>query len=469
MLMLCVGMAITALIGAALNEVAAATTFVIVALGLGFVSLLNTLSFPRTKQSLTIQGATFYTLSVSLLIPLISAIPFVAIDPSISFGDALFESVSAITTTGFSIFDSFAGVSRTLIVWRSMLQWIGGFLIMTTMAAIVVQLTLRELPIVSSHSQMREEYTLYERIMITAQVLAPVYLVLTAICFVILSVAGVSIFNAFCLALSTVSTGGFLPDAVGNLDRDAFRIDVILFPFMILGATNFMIHLRAASGQASIYFTDRETQVFMMILVGAAVFLTAASFDSFAGLFGVFFQDLFAVASLLTTTGYAFGTEQVFREMPLPVALALMLVGGSLISTAGGIKVMRLIVLASHSFTELSRLTHPSGIILLKSGNVTIESGTVSGIWITFVLTLSTIALACFGLSASGIDFERALVLAIGALSNCGAITPYLIDDPVAIAEQSGLFKVVLAAAMIVGRIEILFLLPLFDRYFWAN
>lgn len=469
LLTLCVCMIVTALIGAATDEIHAAVVFVTAAVGLAFFAVLNLLTFPSQSRALSIQSATFYTLTVSILFPVIAAVPFTAIDPTISFGDALFEAISALTTSGFTIFDNLNATLKTFLVWRSLLQWIGGFLIMTTMAAIVVQLTLRELPIYSSHAELREEYGLLERILVTARVLAPIYAILTLLCFLLLAISGVTVFNAFCIALSTLSTGGFLPADVETFQATRVPIQVILVPFMILGATNFMIHIQAISGSFGSYLKDQETLGFLSAISLTAVFLTAVALQDVTEILPKLASNLFATASLLSTTGYTIGIEDTLRDSPLPIMLFLMMVGGSMISTAGGIKIMRMIVLATHSLTELSRLTHPSSVAILKSGTNVFDRSLVAGIWITFVLTLSAIAMVSFALAEANMPFEDAIILAVTALSNTGAAAPALMSHTLTITDQSVVFKVALCTAMILGRIEILFLLPLFDRYFWKN
>lgn len=469
LIVLCISMVVTALIGASVQESYHAAALLTIAAALGFLALLSNLTFPKKGRALNIQTAVFYLLSIVIIFPIFSALPFVFANLKISFGNALFESISALTTTGFTIFNDPSELPKTLIVWRGMLQWLGGYFTILTVSAIVVQLTLRQLPIVSSHSEMREDFTLYQRILVTARVISPFYIAATLFCFLMIALSGVSVFEAFCLSLSTISTGGFLPASSDSLLRQAPLLPYVLIPFMVIGATNFMIHIQAVTGRMGNYWKDQETILFFSLVLVLTLFVIFVTFETISGLGQTFFDGLFAAVSLMSTTGYAIGNEDLYISLPLPLVLGPMLVGGSVLSTAGGIKVIRLIILASHSLAELSKLTHPHRVTMIKSGSQVIDSDLVAGVWITFVLTLSTIALASFWLATSGISFQTSLTLAVTAISNCGAIFPHLSTELLSMVDQSATFKATLAITMIIGRIDILLLLPLLEKRFWTH
>ncbi len=460
-----VNMAITALVALAHDDPQGANLFFVMACFTAFTAMLLVLSFRGHRSRYSIRNATVLILILVVLLPIPSAAPFYLLGISENRLDALFEGVSAFTTTGFMILSPASELNDTLLYWRASLQWIGGYFTMIAMVAILSNITLGSLPVARPNLELVDQSSLIERIEKTAIRLIPIYGALTVACFLTISFSGVDVFTALCLSLATVSTGGAAP-LDGSLSVLAGPLLlVVMIVFMLGGAVNVATHIDLSRGRLRAFASDGE---FLYILVAVIVF---ASMHFVAGTLmegrtqGAT-ESIFNAASLVTTTGFGAG-ENPFDAIPLPIVLLAVFLGGAALSTAGGLKAIRTLLLFRHAMSDMRGLTHPRRVKNLKFNNLSIDQRSLSYVWLYFFLLIVVIGLLSVVLSSSGIKFERAFSLAVLSVSNCGALALHIWPADAITQSLSAPAKVAMIAGMIIGRLEVILVMLPFQKGFW--
>jgi trk system potassium uptake protein TrkH len=401
-------------------------------------------------------------------IPIFAALPFLILTP-MSWHAALFESVSAFTTTGATAFPRLADVPQSLILWRALLQWAGGLLTLISAIAILLplyggegfELTRAERVSEAGGSRKQTNYAL--------RVILPLYAALTAGCLILLLFANIPAFDALCLALSTVSTGGFMPRDGTIALYGSVAAELVLTVFMFLGAVSiFWTHTLLGGRFASAGASREPIYVLLAILFGG-VALTTLLWVRFPVVDAAWFQyvslGLAAAASLVTTTGFPI-SEDAIALIPFMLIVLVCAIGAGRLSTAGGIKVSRLVMMLSQSLNELSLLLFPHSINPTVRIAGALRQVTIGTIWALFFLTMLVLALLILMLSATGIGFEAAMLAAVTALSNAGPFyeigrVAHLSADAPAIWQMSPAAHLLMSGAMILGRMELLAVLSL--------
>ncbi len=402
------------------------------------------------------------------VLPVFAAIPLLMGGAVSTFGDAYFEATSALTTTGATLIRAEIFDYRSLLLWRSVLQWLGGFGAILMAVGIFSALSLSGLPLMRPPVKLQRGHYLLERLRPVTLYLFSTYALLTLMCFILIWMSGLIPFEALCLAFSTLSTGGYLPrpDSFGDFGKAG--TELVVFVFMILGGLNLVLHHDGLRGSFKPYNKDVEFKLLLALILFFGVILFAQTLgDKNASRH--FFSSLFNAASLLTTTGYAIGAGEPMSGVPVPIILAMVWIGGSAMSTAGGLKLIRFLLLGRHFRAELNRLSHPHSIAQVRYNGQGIDLSTYTNIWIYFVCFMVLIGIVALAFALLGYDFNTALSVSVATLSNTGPILDYVTPDDVTYAGFSPLAKWILSGAMIVGRIEILSLLPIFNRFYWEG
>lgn len=409
-------------------------------------------------------------LAAWIVLPAFASLPFMAIVGT-GFPAAYFESVSAFTTTGATAIEAIDPLPRGLVFWRAALQWMGGGLtILLAAAAFDISRATGQGGVQLLSSGVAHT----GRLAASARAVLPLYALATLVCLAALVVAGIPEFDAACLALSTLSTGGAVPHDGEIADYQAPAAALVLCVFMVLGATNFMalagLRTRGTRSRAA-------TGSLWRIAIAAALivlFLTAVfTFDRSApGIpaHAAALEAVFATVSLATTTGFVHDSE-IAAAIPLTLAIALALVGGAYGSTAGGMKISRVARMLGAAGRELDILVHPSSVAPGDTGRrETTEPQRI--LWSYLIVYLLALVLAAAVLAAAGLGFSQALLGAAGAVANVGPILGIAGDGASAAAVYAGLsdgIKTVLALTMVLGRVEILAVLSLATPLFWTR
>ena len=401
----------------------------------------------RRVEGLAIVSATW------LVVAAVSAIPYVWI----GFGpvDAMFESMSGLTTTGATIFTDFAAIGRGMYFWRSMTQWLGGLGVIALFIAVLPRLAIagRELFFAEAAGPTDEKLT--PQLRQTALALWRVYAALTAIQTVALMLAGMSLFDAVCHAMTTMAAGGFSPHPASIAGYDSPAIDWIITVFMFAAGANFALQYRAVRGSRVAIAQDEEFRAYGGVLLVATILLAAFLLRSGTGLQDAIRHAAFQAVSIMTTTGFASTDFQLWSDQAKIVLLLLMFVGGCAGSAAGGPKVVRHLLMARLTFRELRRTLHPRAILPVKLGGRVVPEDTLREVQIFMLFYLLTFAVGTAIVVAFGADLITGITATIACLGNIG---PGFGDvGPMAsFAPLHPVSKVTLTLQMWIGRLEVM-------------
>jgi len=408
-----------------------------------------------------------------LIVPLFGAIPLFVSGALPSLTDAYFEALSGFTTTGASVIPSLDETDRAILVWRAVLQWLGGWASVVMGAAVLVPLGVGGMELRVSPLTRADRSQKLDRFRGTAKAVGGIYATLTAVCFLLVWAGGIPAFDAFCLALSTVSTGGFTTSDAGLSGFDAPWSMMFLVIFMIIGAVSFATHRAASKGRPSEYQEDPEIVYLLAIIVGAGFLLAVAALQNSGDVASAFVSSLFTAVALATTTGFIAPDQTSLVGLSPVFVVGLVLIGGATLSTAGGIKLMRLALLVKQSARELKRLTHPHGIIATHFDGRPISIQIMKSVWTFFILILFAYAILAVLLSATGLELEASMVAAAAAIGNAGpAYDLVRLGEEVispTYGEMTASAKWLLMTGMLTGRLEILAFVVLFSFEHWRK
>ncbi len=450
--------------GAAL---AFASAFVLT-LSVGFVSW-----FPvrRIRRELRLRDGFVVVVMFWTVLSAIGALPFVLAEhPHLSITDAMFESISGLTTTGATVITHLEVLPKSILYYRQQLQWLGGMGIIVLAVAVLPMLGIGGMQLYRAETPgPMKDSKLTPRITETAKALWYIYLSLTVICGFAYWLAGMSAFDAVGHAFSTVAIGGFSTHDASMGYFNSSAIDMIAVVFMFLAGVNFSLHF-VAFRHRSIggYWRDSEFR-FYVLLMSSVILVTVLglyftmTYDNWQD---ALLKGLFQAVSIGTTAGF---TTAEFYNWPGFIAISLLFssfVGGCAGSTGGGIKVIRLLLLVKQGLREITRLVHPSAQIPVRVGAKTVSSRVVEAVWGFFALYVASFTVMYLALAATGLDLMTAFSAVAASINNLG---PGLAGVGQHYADMHDPGKWILCFAMLLGRLEIFTLLVLLTPAFWRK
>jgi trk system potassium uptake protein TrkH len=403
-----------------------------------------------------------------ILLSLLDALPLYILLP-IHFVDALFESISGFTTTGATVLAGLDGLPHALLYYRQQLQWIGGIGMIVSAVAVLPLIGVGGMQLLRAETSgpMKDD-KLAPRISKTARYLWSIYGGLTLLCALAYLLAGMTPFDAVCHAMSTLSTGGFSTHDANLAYFHSNSVDLIACFFMMLGSVPFTLHYLSLHNRSfRPYRQHAETRIFFGIVL-LAVGLAWALIRSSGFLQGLeaWRAAAFAVISAITSTGFM---DEDFTHWPsvLPVLLIyLSCIGGCAGSTAGGIKIVRCIVLARQGALEVLRPVHPNLVRTLKHDGRALQPRVSDAVWAFFSVYVLFFGLLMAISVMSGLDYISAFGAVATTLNNLG---PGLGATSASFAFISDPMKLVFAFSMLLGRLEFFTLLVLFHPAFWRR
>ena len=448
------------------NAIAFAESAAIV-FALGFLGVASTYRKPRE-----LKPRFMFVLTVSswFIIALLSSLPFYLSDNNISATDAFFEGTSGITTTGATVFSGLDDFDRDLLLWRSILQWLGGIGIIGMFVAVLPFLRVGGMRLFATESSEWTDKAL-PRMKSLSRGLLFVYVVFSVLAVVTYWLSGMTAFDAFNHGLTSVATGGF---STSDQSMGKFS-DLILLEasfFMMLGSLPFFLFVREMHGQRFVLFKDQQVRVFLAILLIIPALLTLyrwwvspVAFDPVHN----YVATLFNVTSVVTTTGYASEDYSAWGPLAFVVFFFLMFVGGCSGSTAGGMKIFRfqlsLIILRE----QLMRLLHPRAVFTRNYNGRPVSDEIISSmIAYTFIFLLSLLVITVL-LASLQLDFVTALSGALTSLTNVGPGLGDIIGPAGNFAPLPDAAKWVLSVGMLMGRLEILSVVIVLSPAFWRG
>jgi trk system potassium uptake protein len=437
-------------------------------IGLGFYFAFH--DDPNKPSRYTIISFLIFTW---ILIPVFASLPFMISGVLTKFTDAYFEAASALTTSGSTILSNSSLAPKTLLFWRSFLQWQGGILIFILASAIIPLSTIGGSDLFRSSLPHGEGEGLLARLKASFKPLASVYVLFTFTCMVLLIFSGMTSFDALSTAMATLSSGGFTNHANSGVNSFNNMSEFILVPFMLIAATNLTFHWSfLRSGKYKVYQKDREIKYFIMMFLVAVIvmFIALLGFDYGSNLsvlkrLGI---SIFTAASAISTTGFV---PDAANSLPLGIiiiSIILIFIGGTAGSSAGGFKVLRFRVLFRQADSEISRLAHPHGIVAMRVNDISVTNSILMSIWTLLILYLTSIAIFSVSYGAMGYDMGTGIGLTVANLFSAGAMTGLIAPDFIGYSGMTYEAKWLTSALMILGRLEIItlliFLTPSFRR-----
>ena len=397
---------------------------------------------------------------------MIGSIPFVL--SGISMVDSLFESISGVTTTGATVLTALEDLPKSLLIYRQLLQWIGGMGLIILVVAIMPsfgiggsQLFKMDAPGFDSSEKLTP--TIRE----SAAALWKIYIGLTVLCFFAYVIAGMDSFNAVSHALSTVSIGGFstYDQSIGFFNN--VYIEIVCIMFMLLSATSFSLHYYSIfHGKRLKHFYDPELRFFFLIIIGIIIiisfyYLIINNLD-LSSLRHIIFQTI----SIVTTSGFETGEYSLMPGFVPFLLLVGAFIGACSGSVGGGLKAWRALIIINQAKKEITKIIHPSAVVTTKMGKKVIDTSISEKVWGFFTIYVITFIMLLMFVLSSGLDFESAFSAVGATLNNLG---PGL----GAVSENYGslttVTKITLCFAMILGRLEIFTLLVVLTPAFWRR
>lgn len=401
---------------------------------------------------------------------LLGAMPMYISDVTPSLVDAVFESFSGLTTTGATVIVGLDDLSKGILFWRALLQWLGGMGVVVLAIAILPFLGIGGMQLYKTEMPGVVKDKLQPRLQETAKLLWVVYLLLTTTCAVAYHIMGMSIFDAICHSFTTVAIGGFAnyDQSFGHFANP--NLEWVAIIFMFIGGTNYVLHYTALNKRSlKMYWENTEFRYYTFYVAAATLFAGISYVIVHHGTEGFSLKAvLFNIVSIVTTTGYAthdYSEWPVFVPMLL---LILMFFGGCSGSTSGGLKVLRVMLIAKQGQRELRRLRHPRSIQHVKVQGHTVGDDVLETVWSFVGLFFFTFAVLSLALTFMGIDLITAISAAAATITNTG---PGLGEVGPA-GNYAGLpaaAKVLLCFSMVVGRLEIFTILVIFTPQFWRR
>ncbi len=402
-----------------------------------------------------------------ILISLIGAIPYV-VAGALGPVDAIFESVSGITTTGSTVIADVTVLPKALVLWRAMSQWLGGMGIILFTIAILPLLGIGGMQLFKAEVPGPVADKVQPRLANTARSLWGIYLGLTALEWLLLKLAGMTGYEALCHSFTTLATGGFSTRNTSIGEFGSPLIEWIIVFFMLMAGINFVLHYKILVGRGREVLKDAEIRYFLAVVVGVTAVLTLVVHEPGNGFFDSLRLAAFQTVSLVTTTGYVTTDFELWPSLALMMVVVLLIPGGMSGSTGGGIKSLRALLAFRSLRVTLHRLIHPHAVRPVKYGGVVVEESVLSGIWAFLTAYILLALLGAMVVASHGYDVLTSVTSSLTAIGNVGPglgqIGAY--DN---FAHFPGLVKICLAALMLFGRLEIFTLLALLTRGFWRR
>tara|TARA_Y100001970_G_scaffold162714_1_gene198909 strand:- start:25341 stop:26786 length:1446 start_codon:yes stop_codon:yes gene_type:complete len=434
-----------------------------------FIGVLTVLASIKKEKQLNLQQAFLFSTLAWLAIASFGSIPFMLSNLKLSFSDAFFESMSGITTTGSTVIDDLDGTAKSILLWRAIMQWLGGIGIIVMATTVLPLLKVGGMQLFKTDSSGTEK--ILPKTVEVATTIILIYTTLTIVCAFTYWAQGMSIFDSIAHSFTTLATGGFSThnESIGYFKSPGIEITSIIF--IILGSLPFVAYLKFLKGNKKIFFEDTQIKgfiylIFFSILVMFIYLFINNSDYSFGENLRV---SSFNVLSILSGTGYVNDDFGLWGEFPLIFFLFLMFVGGCAGSTTCGIKIFRLQILFVFIKNQLKKLIYPNSVFVTNYNKQKIEDSFVNSVIIFIFSYLFLFLIISILLSISGLDFLSSISGAATSISNVGPGLGEMIGPNGNFGDVSNISKWILSFSMLLGRLEIFAVLVLFLPSFWRT
>ena len=441
------------------------SSFITILIGALFV-LANLQETYQLNLKQTFLFSTFAWISVAFF----GSIPFVLSDLNFSLSDSFFESMSGITTTGSTVFTDLDNSPKSILLWRAIMQWLGGVGIIVMAITVLPLLKVGGMQLFKIESSDTPEKIL-PRATQVAFIIISTYIILTLSCAFFYKILGMNFFDSIAHAMTTIATGGFSThnESIGYFKNS--NIEIIATIFIILGSIPFISYLKFIKGNKKIFFQDIQIKglIYLFVFSTFIMFLYLLFNNNSNLLIEKIRIASFNVVSILSGTGYVTNDFSLWGKFPLIFFLFLMFIGGCAGSTACGIKIFRFQLLFLFINNQIKKIIYPNSVFILKYNNQKITDGYMNSVIIFIFAYLFIFILIAMLLSVTGLDFLSSISGAATSISNVGPGLGEMIGPNGNFKSIPEVSKWILSFGMLLGRLELFAVLILFFPSFWRN
>ena len=418
-------------------------------------------------KRLTLQQAFLLTALSWLSVAIFGSLPFVFSDLNFTFTNAFFESMSGITTTGSTIISNLNEMPKSILLWRAILQWLGGIGIIIMAITLMPIMNVGGMQLFKISNNDSSEKILPKSKEIALRLIY-IYVSLTLLCGATYKIFGMTFFDSLTHSMTTIATGGFsnYNESIGFFNSVSIEISAMIF--IILGSLPFIAYIKFISGNKKILFNDAQIKSFFKIIIFSIIILSIYLMVSKSAEFNLR-SILFNIISILTGTGYVNADFDTWGSFTLILFLGLMFIGGCAGSTTCGIKIFRIQILYLFIVNQLKKIIYPKGVFVLKYDQNPIDDKFISSIISFIYLYLVIFFILTALLSLTVLDFITSISGAATSISNVGPGLGSIIGPNGDFSSLPNISKWILTVGMILGRLELFAILVLFLPSFWRN
>ena len=435
-----------------------------------FIGVLFILANLEKEFKLNLRQTFLFSSLAWIMVAAFGSLPFLLSSQNFSFSEAFFESMSGITTTGATIISDLDNSPKSILLWRAIMQWLGGIGIVVMAITILPLLKVGGMQLFKMEGPDSTEKILPRTIEVAAIIIST-YIVLTFLCGFFYWVFGMSIFDSVSHAMTTIATGGFSThnESIGFFKNP--NIEIVASIFIILGSIPFISYLKFAQGNKMVFFQDVQIKglIYLLLISIIIMFLYLLFIKYESSLFDKIRISSFNVISILSGTGYVTDDFSLWGKFSLIFFLLLMFIGGCAGSTACGIKIFRLQMLLIFLKNQIKKLISPNSVIITKYNNQKISDNFINSVIIFIFTFLFIFLIIAMLLSISGLDFITSISGAASSISNVGPGLGDIIGPNGNYKNIPDLSKWVLSFGMLLGRLELFAVLELFFPSFWRS
>ena len=403
-----------------------------------------------------------------IAISIFGSIPFQMSGYFPSYIDSLFETISGFSTTGSTILETVEILPNSLLFWRALTQWVGGMGVLVFVLAVAPLAGERSLHLMRAEMPGPTIGKMTPRLRSTAKILYGIYIALTVILALLLALADMPLFDSIMYSMSTARTGGFSINNASIAFYDSAYIEGLLTLFMLLFSLNFNLFYLVLIGHLKQAVRSSELRTYIGIIIGAVLLMTISLRSVYGNIFEALRHAAFQVISVISTTCYSIADYNLWPELSKNIILLLMFIGACAVSTGGGIKIARLLILAKTAVREIKRLAHPRSVSRIVIDGKTVEEETIGATGVFFIIYVAIIFISFLILSLDGFDFVTTLSSVVACLNNIGpglgAVGPMS-----NFSAYSGASKITMLFLMLAGRLEVFPMMMLFMPGIWKR
>ncbi len=435
-----------------------------------FIGILFVLANLEKEFKLNLRQTFLFSSLAWFMVAIFGSLPFLLSSQDFSLSEAFFESMSGITTTGATIISDLDSSPKSILLWRAIMQWLGGIGIVVMAITILPLLKVGGMQLFKMEGPDSTEKILPRTIEVAAIIIST-YIILTFLCGFFYWIFGMSIFDSVSHSMTTIATGGFSThnESIGFFKNP--NIEIVASIFIILGSIPFISYLKFVQGNKKVFFQDVQIKglIYLLVISIIIMFLYLLFINYESSFFDKVRISSFNVISILSGTGYVTDDFGLWGKFSLVFFLLLMFIGGCAGSTACGIKIFRLQMLLIFLKNQIKRLISPNSVIITKYNNQKISDNFINSVIIFIFTFLFIFFIIAMLLSISGLDFITSISGAASSISNVGPGLGDIIGPNGNYKSIPEISKWILSFGMLLGRLELFAVLVLFFPSFWRN